>query len=306
MNILLTGISGFIGNNLLKLIKNKFNDDKNNIIILSSNNIPDYININHNNYSFTKQDFFKKNIKNIDILIHLGAFIPKENAEANNIEKCISNITNTAYLLNNLPSIPQKIIFTSTIDVYKGTDDIDIISEDTLLGPDNLYAESKVFCEKILENWCLDNNVILQILRLGHIYGSGEDTYKKIIPTTIKKILNNEKPVIYTNGLEKRSFLNVYDCCRFILNAINIEKYVGPINIVAGQSISVIDIVNMIIKISGKSIEPDIKHNKIPVKNFVFNNSKMIKHIGVETIALEEGLKEEYEFFRNKQLFKHE
>jgi nucleoside-diphosphate-sugar epimerase len=176
MNILITGANGFIGKNLLKHVKNEnlFNSD--NLILLSNKKIDGYQCIEHKNYSFSKDDFLIKGINNIEILIHIGAFTPKTNSQANDIEKSYSNVKNTVYLLDNIPNVPNKIIFTSTIDVYKNTNII--IDENSETNPISLYGWSKLLCEKIIEQYGYQNNSIVQILRIGHIYGNGEEEYK--------------------------------------------------------------------------------------------------------------------------------
>lgn len=298
MNILITGATGFIGRNLLKSFESNSKYKNYEIVLLTSQKIIGYKCVVHNDYTFSKEDFNKIGINKIDILIHLGAFTPKDSLNANRVKESIANIVNTEYLLKNLPSIPKKIIYTSTIDVY-GTV-TGIITEEVLTVPNSLYGQSKLFTEKMLEVWTKENNVILQILRIGHIYGEGEEAYKKILPITINRILENKMPIIYTNGKEKRSFLYVNDCCNILIRSIDLDEYVEPINVVSNKSISIIELVNIIIKISGKIIKPIVKYENINTNDFIFNNDKMVKYLGKENIPLEEGIMKEYEYFKNK------
>lgn len=298
MNILMTGATGFIGKNLLRVFETNHYYNKSEIVLLTSREIAGYKCIIHKDYKFCKEDFYKLKAQGIDALILLGAFIPKVSSEANDIQRSISNIVNTEYLLENIPTIPKKIIYLSTIDVYGPN--INILMEDNIPDPISLYGQSKLFIEKVLEIWSKNNNSILQILRIGHIYGEGEDAYKKILPISIKTILENRSPVIYTSGKEKRSFLYIDDCCEMIANSLCLKKYVGPINIVSNKSVSVLELVNLIISISGKNISPNIENRNIDTKDFIFNNDKMVKYLGKEKISLREGITKEYEYFENK------
>ncbi|MDB0055260.1 NAD(P)-dependent oxidoreductase, partial [Bacteroidia bacterium] len=238
--ILITGASGFIGNHLLKEIKNNYSKDFR-IVLLTSKEIQGYDCILHDDYKFTKNDFLNNNVKEVYAIIHLGAFIPKSGSDANLVEQSTSNINNLIYLLKNIPNTPKVFIYLSTVDVYGKVNEI--ISESALTTPQTLYGWSKLYGEKILEHWAKQNDITIQILRIGHIYGSGEESYKKIIPITIKKIKRGESPEIYSDGSELRSFLHVNDCVKAIINAIKLETYVGPINVVANKGYSILEIV---------------------------------------------------------------
>jgi len=298
MNILITGATGFIGRNLLRAFESNSIYKDYEIILLTSKEIVGYKCVIHNDYTFSKEDFNKIGINKIDIVIHLGAFTPKDSLNANRVKESIANIVNTEYLLENLPAIPKKIIYTSTIDVY-GTV-TGLITEEVLTLPNSLYGQSKLFTEKMLEIWAKENNVILQILRIGHIYGEGEEAYKKILPITINMVLQNKSPIIYTNGKEKRSFLYINDCCNMLIRSIDLDEYVGPINVASNRSISMLELVNLVIKVSGKIIKPTVKNENIDTKDFIFNNDKMVKYLGEEHTSLKEGIIKEYEYFQNK------
>jgi UDP-glucose 4-epimerase len=69
------------------------------------------------------------------------------------------------------------------------------------------------------------------------------------------------------------------------------------INLVSENSYSILDIVNAIIKISGKNIRPEILNTAISVQNYVFNNDLMQKLFGKEQVQLLDGLKAEYDYF---------
>ena len=91
--ILLTGASGFIGNHLLKILIELYGKEK--LIALTSKPIQECRYVLHNNYNFDESVFIQKEMKNIDIIIHAGAYIPKIQANLNNITGSKSNIDST-------------------------------------------------------------------------------------------------------------------------------------------------------------------------------------------------------------------
>lgn len=295
---LITGATGFIGRHLLRLLENSQEEIVDKIVLLTSEEIGGYKCIQHKNYSFTKDDFSEAGVDVIENVIHLGAFTPKLGKEADDISQCISNVNNLFYLINNLPCVPRKFIFSSTLDVYKGTDVA--ITEQTETLPATLYGWSKLFGEKLLEKWAAQNKVVLQILRIGHIYGSGEESYKKLIPVTISKIHRNESPEIYSDGSELRSFLHVSDCVKAILNSLKLDTYVNPINVVSDESHSIIEIVTIIKSEMKSSVAINIRNEieKSQTKDLKFDASKMEEYLLNERTSFQEGIIEEINNFK--------
>jgi nucleoside-diphosphate-sugar epimerase len=294
--ILLTGGSGFIGSHLLKTLRQHPKYCTYELVLLSSKPIEGFKTVLHQRYTYTKDAFYSQGIYEIDIVIHLAAFTPKSAAAANNVPECNSNISSLQNLINQLPSIPKKFIFFSTLDVYKTVDD-KIISENSLTEPATLYGWSKLYGEKMLEVWSSNENIILQILRIGHIYGSGEEQYQKIIPVTIRKAFENKSPEIFTKGDELRSFLHVSDCVNASIASIELEKYKEPINIVSGRALPVKQIVQIIVDKINPHLQVIVKGNDIPVRNLVFDNRKMHQYLVKEEVPFEAGIVEEINNF---------
>ena len=63
--------------------------------------------------------------------------------------------------MDNLPNVPEKFIFASTIDVYGKS--LKKINEDSDTKPITMYAWSKLFCENLIRVWAKNNGVIYQI-----------------------------------------------------------------------------------------------------------------------------------------------
>lgn len=292
--ILLTGASGFIGKHLLEALINKFG--ANQIIALTSTPITNCAFLLHENYNFNK-DFFADNKvgQKIEIIIHAGAFTPKVGKEANDWEKCNSNILNTHTLLGAyLPNL-KKIIYLSTLDIYGQTN---IIKEDSLVQPISLYGDSKLYTEKMIAAWAFSNNRICQILRVGHVYGPGEEAYQKIIPVTFKKILNRQVIEIWGTGNEIRSFIYIKDIVSSILNAIELNLSIGPVNLVGNQKVSINDLVNKMIVISGIKCEIKLIPVSAPGRDLIFDNAKMKEFLLAEEISLEQGLLQEFNYMK--------
>ena len=293
--ILLTGASGFIGKHLLATLTQEYGKDS--ILALTSTPVEEAHFLLHNNYNF-EADFFIKSGYGIQIntIIHAGAFTPKNSKQANDIVKCNRNIFTTDILLNaDLPNL-KKIIYLSTLDVYGPAE---IISESSQVQPGSLYGESKLYVEKMITAWANANNATHQILRVGHVYGPGEQAYQKIIPVTINKILQDEPLQIWGTGKEIRSFIFINDIVNAITNALKLKLNAGIINLVSSQQITIAALVNKLIYLSGKNILPEVVPTALPGKDFVFDNSKMREFLFSNETPLDEGLLQELTYMKS-------
>ena len=294
--ILVTGTSGFIGSVLLDKIIAKFGAS--NVLALTSKPINKCNYLLHNNYNFFSDFFIKSGFENIDTIIHAGAFTPKNEKQANESFECTSNIINTEALLKaNIPNL-KKFIFLSTLDVYSLYNGV--LTEDSPISPVSLYGQSKVYCEKMIASWANQNQLLYQILRIGHVYGPGEEQYQKVIPVMIRKILNNERIQIFGTGEAIRSFIYIEDVIDAIIKSVDLEFFDGPINIVGGNQISIKDLAQLLIKNSESNTNIEfIKTTDTKQRDFIFDNSKMKKFLLKQEIDLAFGLKMEYNHMRN-------
>lgn len=289
MKILITGVNGFIGLKVLAALKKIYTNDE--IIALSSTPVENTRTILHNNYKFDKNIFLNNKCEDIDILIHVGAFIPKSGKSANLIEENTTNIYNTQKLLLALNNL-KKIIFISTVDIYK---EDDIITESTLENPISLYGWSKLYCEKMVQIYAKENDIVYQILRLGHVFGPGEEKYQKILPLTIKKVINNEDIEIWGDGKAIRTFIYIEDVVQAIVNALNLSES-KIINIVGEEQVTIADLIKKIIGISQKNINIKYIPSNTPNRNLIFDNSKLKKYLIPNLTSLQDGLIKEYQY----------
>ena len=160
MQILFTGSSGFLGNNIIPILENHYE-----IIKVGLLDTDDYtINI-----ATTIPNFSKK----YDIILHAAGkahSIPKTEAEKRLFFDV--NFVGTKNLCSALEKsgIPKAFIFISTVAVY-GCDFGENITEEHPLNGDTPYALSKIKAEKYLQEWWAENNVILSIIRPSLIAG---------------------------------------------------------------------------------------------------------------------------------------
>ena len=290
MRILITGSSGFVGRSVLKKVES--NLDKKNVTLLSS-----HVNSLYSTCVYHKDmNGYHWDLPNdFDVLVHIGAWTPKSSNESQDFSCSFDNILFTKTLLQSLPNV-KRIVFISTLDVYAPTNDV--ISEKSLVSPISLYGFSKLYCEEMVKAWSEQNHMDCCILRLGHIYGIGEEAYRKVIPVLIKQALKNETINITTSGEELRSFLNIEDCANIICQA-TLGSMCGLYNVVSSKAVSVKEIAFMIKKLSSSMSEIVIHNRNIATRDCVFDNSHLRDAFQLEDeIDLARGLKGEIDYFK--------
>jgi UDP-glucose 4-epimerase len=292
--ILITGASGFIGKHLLEALVVKYGSNQ--VLALTSEPTTACAYLLHNDYEFERDFFVDNGYDDIRIIIHAGAFIPKNTIQSNLIGFSNSNIWNTQKLLDaNLQKL-EKIIFLSTVDIY-GLDEI--ISENSIESPVSLYGYSKLYCEKMIEIWSRKNEIKCQILRIGHVYGPGEEKYQKIIPLIMKRALCNEIIQIWGTGEELRSFIFIKDIVTSILNSIALQEDVGVINVVGGRPISINDLVQKIKDLSESELNIEYIQANTTSRNLVFDNFKMRRLLLEQETDFDTGLTAEFIYMKS-------
>lgn len=291
--ILITGVSGFIGKHLLGALVKEHGKDH----VLALTSVPTSLcrYLLHHDYTFDAEYFLKEGYSSINTIVHAGAFTPKNTSESNDWEKSFSNISNTQKILQlRLPEL-QKVVFLSTLDVY-GKDNV--ITEQTPVDPMSLYGHSKLFCEKMISSWAKMNNKVCHVLRVGHVYGPGEEHYQKLIPITIRKILEGQPLEIWGTGNEIRSFLYIDDLVHAILQSLKIETSIDVVNLVSENSITVKALIEKLIDISGSNTAIKIVATNGEGRNLIFDNSAMKKWMKVFETPLDKGLSIEWEHMK--------
>lgn len=294
--VLVTGASGFIGTHLVK----KLSTIAGIRLILISRKKQTSINpaekwLKGSLNELTTDYWLQHNITEIDVVFHLGAFIPKNNYEANNLDEIFSdNLTGTRALLEGLPETVARIIFASTIDVYSVNEFGDILTETSPLEPSGLYGASKLFCESLVSIWAKKHDCNYAILRYGHVFGPGEDAYNKLIPLAIRQILDGKSPNVYGTGSAERDFIYVDDAVETTIRAANAGRNIGPVNIVRGESSSIRYIVETLIKICESTVSIHYLEEKPDGYSLRFDNTMMQDTLGNwPLVSLADGLVEE-------------
>ena len=301
--VLVTGAGGFIGRHLGERLSTSSNTH---LLLLSRSQKrsarEDTVWLSSALEALTPDFWSFHNIKKIDYVFHLGAFIPKTSVDANCLDRAIdSNILGTRSLLQALPSSPERFVFASTVDVYAEPQDGEVLSERSPVAPTTLYGASKLFCEALVAAWSAEVGAPCAILRYGHIYGPGEERFRKFIPVVIRTALAGHQPVVLGDGSTLRDYLYVGDAVEATIRAALAQRCEYPLNIVCGRSVTLRAVAELVTRLVGREFPPILLSDKPNGISLRFDNSKMRQFLGTWPMtSLQDGLAAEVEAFRTQ------
>jgi nucleoside-diphosphate-sugar epimerase len=151
-----------------------------------------------------------------EVVIHLAAWTTKR-AGSSDLEQIVeANVVGFHRLLRCLDPPPRRLLFASTVDVY-GAPDGPLVTERSPLDPTDAYAASKLLGEHMSATDAQQRGYQATVVRIGHLYGPGEDAYEKFVPTCIKALMRGRPPTVIADGETRRDLLYVDDAAEGLL-----------------------------------------------------------------------------------------
>lgn len=215
----------------------------------------------------------------IDTVFHLAAQTIVTIANRNPISTFESNIKGTWNILEACRMAPlvKRIIVASSDKAYGDQEKLPY-DENTPLEGRHPYDVSKSCADLLCRAYFETYKLPVCVTRCGNFYGGGDLNFNRIVPGTIRSVLNNERPIIRSDGTLVRDYFYIEDAVEaYILLAERIEelKIQGEaFNFSNELQITVLELVNKIIKIMGCNLKPkilneatnEIKHQYLSAK----------------------------------------
>ncbi|HEY5535099.1 MAG TPA: NAD-dependent epimerase/dehydratase family protein [Ignavibacteria bacterium] len=301
--ILLTGITGFLGANLLEAI---LAEDYTVIGLKRSTSdiwrIKEFLNdkrVKLIDIDKVPLDNIFAEEQHINILIH-SAWGGVQAEDRNSITKQLENFNYAARLYNlSIKAGVNKIISLGSqaeYGQYEGR-----VDEDYPCKPTDAYGMAKIFTSRLLQTLAEQSNTKWFWIRLFSLFGPKEDC-KWLLPFAIYKMINNED-INLTKCEQRYDYLYVKDFCKgiiLLLNSVNSDIY----NLSSNKSIQLKEILFLIkenLKSESKLNFGALEYRNNQVMHMEGDSTKFYKKNNFANSPFIESLIETTNYYKNKK-----
>lgn len=289
MRVVVTGAGGFIGENTVKLFRERHHD------VVGWDRIPhkDAIDTRYVDLSSPSSiaNELKENVP--DIIVHCAgsADVQKSIADPSmDFESSVRILHNLLFSIKNAGLTDTKIVFMSSAGVY-GEPFALPISENMSPCPLSPYAVHKEMCEVLCKFFLCNYNMNIVVARVFSAYGEG--LRKQIFWDMYQKIKRTGKLEMMGTGNESRDFIHVNDVVQaiYILATQTTDRLVY--NVANGEEITIRRVAELFVANIGMNKDA-ISFSGVSRKGDPLNwraDISAIKNIGYEkTIGIQEGI----------------
>ena len=316
MQILITGVAGFIGFNFAKFLLDK------KISIYGVDNINDYYSVSlkknrlkelkkFKNFKFKKLDirnrklidkFLKK--EKINQIIHLAAQAGVRYSLLKPSEFVDNNILGSYNLIYSAKKNKIKNIFYASSSSVYGDSKKFPLNELQIISPKNVYALSKKVNEELAKIYSKQFKMKIIGLRFFTVYGEWGRPDMFMMKYLNSSYNKNVKFYLNNFGNHIRDFTYINDVCKILFKLIFIKKKYPNnevFNICSNSPISLFDVIKNINILTTK--KPKIFKRKLQEADVVKthgSNKKILSIIGkIKFTSIKEGLSKTVNWYRD-------
>ena len=258
MKVLVTGGAGFIGSHIAEYLVQRGDD----VTVLDNLNTGKKDNlakindkINFVNGDIRDYKLLEKLVNDTSSVFHEAALASVQQSFNMKDEYFDVNVNGTENILKLGKEYGFKIVYASSSSVYGNPKKIPIKECDDRK-PINPYAQTKLEGEYLAKKYS-EIGVSVIGLRYFNVFGSRQSIeYAGVIKLFLEKIKQKMPPKINGDGLQTRDFVHIDDIVKANILAMDSDIKHEFFNVGTGNSISILDLANVVINASGLSLEP--------------------------------------------------
>ena len=258
MKILVTGGAGFIGSHIAEYLVQRGDDVTvlDNLITGGKENLKKISDkINFVNGDIRDHKLLEELVSDTTGVFHEAALASVQQSFSMKDEYIDVNVTGTENIFKLAKEYGFKIVYASSSSVYGNPKKIPV-KEDDERKPINPYAKTKLDGEDLAKKYS-EIGVKVIGLRYFNVFGKRQSKeYAGVIKLFLQRIQQKKSPKINGDGLQTRDFVHIDDVVKANVLAMDSDINHRFFNVGSGLPTSVLDLANLIIEISGLSLEP--------------------------------------------------
>ncbi len=314
--VLVTGATGMIGSHLVEALVERNAKVKAVIHSRDTRNLSEVIKkIDLVECDLTNFDDCKRVVNGVDYVFHLAVNTGSIKYNLSNPSiiftenlRMQTNMLEAAYQAN-----VERYLYTSSASVYPKDCKIPVKEEECIIGlfdrpPDmshGAYGWVKRIGELQAKLYYDQYKMKISIVRPFNIYGPRGNfdlNMGNVIPTLIRKAVEKQQPYkVWGTGDPLRDFTYVSDAVNGMLLIMENNAEADPVNICSGQVISIKELVNFILNLSGHNVNPVFDTTQPTGQPIKSGSMEKAKTLGFKpTIFIEDGLKKTIDWYKTQ------
>ena len=213
------------------------------------------------------------------------------------------NVTGTLRVLEAARTVSAQMIVASSSSVYGANADMPK-RESSLPAPVSPYAVSKLAAEGYALAYLRCFALPILVFRFFNVFGplqTADHAYAAAVPRFIDAALTGRPLEVYGDGKQTRDFTYVGTVAQVVAQAVARRVvYDGPINLAFGSRTSLLDVIEQIGSLAGRSAEIRYLQPRLGDVRDSQADSSLLRSMfpDVVPIGLSEGLRATVEWFR--------
>jgi UDP-glucose 4-epimerase len=261
MRFVVTGGAGFVGSHLVKLLVKKGHEITviDNLHTGKMENLQEVRNkIEFQNIDIQNYDSMEKELRDIDGIFHQAALTVVQDSFKMPEKYHSVNVEGTENIFKIAKKNNFKVVYASSSSVY-GHQTVVPILENFDKKPINPYGKTKLDDEQLAEKYTKQGVEIIG-LRYFNIFGKGQTLeYAGVITKFLDRIKEKKAPIIFGTGSQIRDFVHVEDIASANYLAMISDTTNSHANVGTGDSISILELAKIMIRISNQDLKPIMK-----------------------------------------------
>jgi UDP-glucuronate decarboxylase len=259
------------------------------------------------NFELIRHDIIDPIKLEVDEIYNLACPASPFHYQYNPIKTIKTSFLGTMNMLGLAKRVKAKILQASTSEVY-GDPSVHPQPESyrgnvNPIGPRSCYDEGKRAAETLCFDYHRQHKVDIRVVRIFNTYGPNMQINDgRVVSNFIVQALKNEDITVYGDGKQTRSFCYVSDLVRGMIDFMNQEQHLGPINLGNDGEFTILELAEKVIQLTHSkskiTFKPLPEDDPLQRKPDLSLARKLINY--EPKIKLEEGLIKTIEYFKKR------